>query len=169
MTDQQRRLLDMDADFQAFLRERYLTLRTAVMHSAPTARGEVLDTVYTQPAELEVAIREALIRQGDSSSSSPTIRGPVLNPAAQEFLPSTARARAASGQQSVHSRTSSGQQASHSRSASGQGSGHSRTVSEQQGGRSRATSGLQNVQGSAEGGQKTGFNPEAKEWRPPGQ
>lgn len=137
------------------------------MHTAAAARGEVLDFTPTRPAEVEAAIREALVRQGDSTNPSPTVRGPIFNPEAQEWRPSVARvAEAAHG---AHGRSASGQQSFHNRSASGQQSLHSRSTSGQQGGRSRATSGQQGAQGGAVGSPAAGFNPEAKEWHPPGQ
>lgn len=88
MTDRQRRLLGADARFQAFLQQPSPTVEpdSSVAGESTTSLPHF---THTRSAEVEAAINEALDRQNNTGSSTPTIRGTVYDPEAQQFHPSS--------------------------------------------------------------------------------
>ena len=98
MTDQQRQLLDADARFQALLQQRSLT-GAPIPSTAGQGTSSLPHYTQTRAAEVKAAIHEALDRQNDSGSPTPTIRGTVYNPMAPEFHPTGQQG----GQQGVQS------------------------------------------------------------------
>lgn len=98
ITYQQHRMLEADGQFRAFLRENFMAVQ-------PTSGGNGGDAVIRQIrariTEVQQAMHQALVRQGDTTGSLPTIRAIAatselqggegsegLNPEAKSFHPS---------------------------------------------------------------------------------